>query len=209
MSNPNPEPPALAAEREKLMAELQKQAKTATGPTQTVLKKLYEVLAQTRPGAPANPQVFTEAKAAFEQFSKAPVASPPPVIMQTLEFMQKRSAVVAPAPAAAPKSAPPPAASPAGPRAPIPGGTFSAASAGGPAPRASSAGGSFASGPPPRGAPSPRRSTMDGFEAPQRTSSAVSLKPPNVGPADPGKKADQPGAAPGKPKIPGDGKVRG
>jgi hypothetical protein len=208
MSNANPEPPALAAEREKLMAELQKQAKTATGPTQTVLKKLYEVLAQTRPGAPANPQVFTEAKAAFEQFSKAPVASPPPVIMQTLEFMQKRSAAMPPAPAPAPKSAPPPSASPAGPRAPIPGGTFSGASSGGPPPRPSSAGGSFASGPP-RGAPAPRRSTMDGFEAPQRTSSAVSLKPPSAGAADPGKKADQPGAAPGKPKIPGDGKVRG
>lgn len=209
MSNANPEPPALAAEREKLMAELQKQAKTATGPTQTVLKKLYEVLAQTRPGAPANPQVFTEAKAAFEQFSKAPVASPPPVIMQTLEFMQKRSAVMTPAPAPAAKSAPPPAASPAGPRAPIPGGTFSGASAGSPAPRAPVAGGSFTSGPP-RGAPSPRRSTMDGFEAPTpaRTSSSVSLKPPNVGNADLGKKTEQPGA-PAKPKIPGDGKVRG
>jgi hypothetical protein len=207
MSNPNPEPPALAAEREKLMAELQKQAKTATGPTQTVLKKLYEVLAQTRPGAPANPQVFTEAKAAFEQFSKAPVTSPPPVIMQTLEFMQKRSAIMAPAPAPAAKSAPPPSANPASPKAPVAGGTFSAASSGGPPPRASSAGGSFASGPP-RGAPSPRRATVDGFEAPTRTSSSVSLKPPNVGTADPGKKAEQPGA-PGKPKVPGDGKVRG
>jgi hypothetical protein len=127
--------------------------------------------------------------------------------MQTLEFMQKRSAVMTPAPAPAAKSAPPPAASPAGPRAPIPGGTFSGASAGGPPPRAPSAGGSFTSGPP-RGAPSPRRSTMDGFEAPTRTSSSVSLKPPNVGNADPGKKAEPPGA-PGKPKIPGDGKVRG
>lgn len=202
MSNPNPEPPALAAEREKLMAELQKQAKTATGPTQTVLKKLYEVLAQTRPGAPANPQVFTEAKAAFEQFSKAPVASPPPVILQTLEFMQKRSAIMTPA--VAPKSAPPPATGSANPRASSAGGTFSAASAGGPPPRASSAGGSFASGPP-RGAPSPRRPTVDGFEAPIRTSSSVSLKPPNVGTADPGKKVEQPGA-PGKPKPPGDGR---
>jgi hypothetical protein len=50
---------------------------------------------------------------------------------------------------------------------------------------------------------------MDGFEAPPRTSSSVSLKPPNVGTADPNKKVEQPGAAAGKPKVPGDGKVRG
>jgi hypothetical protein len=203
MSNPPPEPPALAAERDKLMAELQKQAKTATGPTQTVLKKLYEVLAQTKPGATANPQVFTEAKAAFAELSKAKVDSPPPVIMQTLEFMQKRSAAMAPppAPAAPAKSAPPPAAKSA-PPAPAP--AQAAPKVGGAAAQAASSFGSA----PPRGAPSPRRPTTDGFEMPRSTSS-VALKPASAGPgaADAGKKAE-PGAA-GKPKIPGDGKVRG
>ncbi len=200
MSNPPPEPPALAAERDKLMAELQKQAKTATGPTQTVLKKLYEVLAQTKPGATANPQVFTEAKAAFAELSKVPAASPPPVIMQTLEFMQKRSAAMAPPPAAPAKSAPPPAAK----SAPPPAAPAQAAPKVGGAAAAASSFGSA----PPRGAPSPRRPTTDGFEMP-RTASSTALKPPSVGTgaADAGKKAD-PGAA-GKPKIPGDGKVRG
>lgn len=196
MSNPIPEPPALAAERDKLMAELQKQAKTATGPTQTVLKKLYEVLAQTKPGATANPQVFTEAKAAFAELNKAKVDSPPPVIMQTLEFMQKRTAAMAPPPAAPAKSAPPPAAKSA-PSAPpaqaaprVGGAAFSAASAS-----------SFGSAPP-RGAPPARRPTSDGFEMP-RTSSSVSLKPPDVGtgPAGAGKKTEL--GVSGKPKPPG------
>jgi hypothetical protein len=194
MSNPIPEPPALAAERDKLMAELQKQAKTATGPTQTVLKKLYEVLAQTKPGATANPQVFTEAKAAFAELNKAKVDSPPPVIMQTLEFMQKRTAAMAPPPPAPAKSAPPPAAKSA-PSAPS---AQAAPRVGGAAAAAASSFGSA----PPRGAGAPpvRRPTSDGFEMP-RTSSSVSLKPPDVGTGPAGKKTEL--GVSGKPKPPG------
>jgi hypothetical protein len=201
MANPIPEPPALAAERDKLMAELQKQAKTATGPTQTVLKKLYEVLAQTKPGATANPQVFTEAKAAFAELSKAKVDSPPPVIMQTLEFMQKRSAAMSPPPAAPAKSAPPARSAPPPARSapslasspPPPSSTAN--------PRMSGAAAASSFGdPPPRGAPSPRRPTSDGFEM-KRTMSSVSLKPPDVGAGPAGQKTEL--GVSGKPKPPG------
>lgn len=182
------EPPELAAERERLMAELLKQAKTATGPTQTVLRKLHEVLSQLRPGAPANPQVYTEAKVAFEQFGKAAVGAPPPVLMQTIEFMQKRATALAAAgPAQPPKSAPPPP--------PAQGGARAGAS---PAQF-------IPAGAPPRSGP-PRRGTVDGFEMPKRTQSSVSLNPatPGVSPSGPGQKPG-PGAPPPQPKS-GSGK---
>lgn len=177
-----PEPPELAAERERLLAELLKQAKTATGPTQTVLRKLHEVVTQLRPGVPVNPQVYVDAKVAFEQFSKAPVASPPAVIMQSIDFMQKRAAAMGATGTAPPaRSAPPPPPSP---------------------PTASA---------PARGLP-PRRNTMDGFEMPKRTVSSVALNPASTLPlpASQGKKPEpQPGASAAQPKNAGAGKVRG
>ncbi|SEU09200.1 hypothetical protein [Stigmatella erecta] len=85
-----PEPPELAAERERLLPELEKQAKSATGTSQAVLRKLHELMAHTRPGAPFDVQIYGDVKAAFERFMKDPVLPPPPVIMQCVEFMQKR-----------------------------------------------------------------------------------------------------------------------
>jgi len=98
MSNPKnpaapafpPEPPALAVERERLLPELEKQAKAATGATQQVLRKLHELIAHTKPGAPFDFQIYSDVKGAFERFMKDPVLPPPPVIMQCVEFMQER-----------------------------------------------------------------------------------------------------------------------
>jgi hypothetical protein len=98
MSNPKnpaapafpPEPPELAVEREKLLPELEKQAKAATGTTQQVLRKLHELIAHTKPGAPFDFQIYSDVKGAFERFMKDPVLPPPAVIMQCVEFMQKR-----------------------------------------------------------------------------------------------------------------------
>ncbi|MDC0714718.1 hypothetical protein POL68_40085 [Stigmatella sp. ncwal1] len=85
-----PEPPELAAERDRLLPELEKQAKAATGTVQSVLRKLHELMAHTRPGAPFDIQIYGDVKTAFERFMKDPVLPPPPVIMQCVEFMQKR-----------------------------------------------------------------------------------------------------------------------
>lgn len=98
MSNPKnpaapafpPEPPELAAERDRLLPELEKQAKAATGNTQAVLRKLHELIAHTKPGAPFDFQIYADVKGAFERFMKDPVLPPPMVIMQCVEFMQKR-----------------------------------------------------------------------------------------------------------------------
>jgi hypothetical protein len=85
-----PEPPELAAERERLLPELEKQAKVATGSAQPVLRKLHELIVHTRPGAPFDYQIYGDVKAAFERFMKDPVLPPPAIIMQCVEFMQKR-----------------------------------------------------------------------------------------------------------------------
>jgi len=98
MSNPKnpalpafpPEPAELAAERERLLPELERQAKAATGTAQAVLRKLHELIAHTKPGAPFDFQIYSDVKGAFERFMKDPVLPPPAIIMQCVEFMQKR-----------------------------------------------------------------------------------------------------------------------
>jgi hypothetical protein len=85
-----PEPPELVAERDRLLPELEKQAKAASGTAQQVLRKLHELIAHTKPGAPFDIQIYAETKAAFERFMKDPVLPPPAVIMQCVEFMQRR-----------------------------------------------------------------------------------------------------------------------
>lgn len=98
MSNPKnpalpafpPEPPELAAERDRLLPELEKQAKSATGAAQQVLRKLHELIAHTKPGAPFDYQIYGDVKNAFERFMKDPVLPPPAIIMQCVEFMQRR-----------------------------------------------------------------------------------------------------------------------
>jgi hypothetical protein len=93
--NPNapqfpPEPPELAAERERLIPEVEKQAKAATGTAQPLLRKFYELMLHTRPGAPFDMQIYQDTKDAFMRFMKDPVLPPPAIIMQCVEYMQKR-----------------------------------------------------------------------------------------------------------------------
>jgi hypothetical protein len=78
------------AERDRLLPELEKQAKAATGTAQQVLRKLHELMVHTKPGAPFDVQIYTEVKNAFERFMKDPVLPPPTIIMQCVEFMQRR-----------------------------------------------------------------------------------------------------------------------
>jgi hypothetical protein len=177
-----PEPAELAADRERLMPELLKQSKVATGATQAVLRKLHDVLQQTRPGASADLNVYNEAKAAFELFGREPGLKPPPIIAEVVTFLQKRAMAMG----ATGQAKPSPPSSP-------------------PAPAAAASG-------PPRGAPSPRRSTLDGFEMPiRRTQSSVDLNPAVAlpAPANKGKAEPQSGAPPSQLKPPGPGKLRG
>ena len=88
------EPPELVAKRDKLLAALEKQAKTATGTAQPVLRKMHELLANTKVGAPLNVNLYNEVKDAFVRFTKDPVLPPPTIIMEVVEFLQERLVAV-------------------------------------------------------------------------------------------------------------------
>lgn len=88
------EPPELVAKREKLLAALEKQAKTATGSAQPVLRKMHELVTNTKVGTPLNVSLYNEVKDAFVRFMKDPVLPPPTIIMEVVEFMQERLAAV-------------------------------------------------------------------------------------------------------------------
>jgi hypothetical protein len=88
---PPTEPPEFAPERERLLAELEKQVKAATGSAQAMLRKFQEVLAHQRPGTPVDFKLYADAKVAIERFLKEPVVPLPSILGQVIEFMQRRS----------------------------------------------------------------------------------------------------------------------
>jgi len=88
------EPPELVAKRDRLLAALEKQAKTATGTAQPVMRKMYDLLANTKVGAPFSMNLYVDVKNAFVRFMKDPVLPPPPIIMECVEFMQERLVAV-------------------------------------------------------------------------------------------------------------------
>lgn len=124
MSNPNPDPrvpaqmppeapPELTAKREKIIPELEKQAAAATGTLQQVMRKMAALLANTKPGASLSFQLYQDVKDAFtrhltEAGKNPALANMPPVLVESVEWMQAYlnargfSADAAPAAAAAP-----------------------------------------------------------------------------------------------------------
>lgn len=88
------EPPELVAKRDRLLAALDKQAKAATGTAQPVLRKMYDLLANTKVGAPLNVGLYQDVKNAFVRFMKDPVLPPPTIIMECVEFLQERLVAV-------------------------------------------------------------------------------------------------------------------
>ncbi len=104
MSNPNPDPrvpaqmppeaPAdLVAKREPIAAELENQAKSATGTLQQVMRKMAALLANTKPGASLSFQLYQDVKDAFSRHlneaSKTPaLANMPPILVESVEWMQ-------------------------------------------------------------------------------------------------------------------------
>ncbi|WAM28900.1 hypothetical protein [Myxococcus sp. NMCA1] len=132
MSNPNPDPrvpaqmppeapPELVAKRERLVTELENQAKSATGTLQQVMRKMSSLLGNTKPGASLSFQLYQDVKDAFtrhlNEATKTPaLATMPPVLVESVEWMQAylnargfstdEAAASAPAATAAPAAAP-------------------------------------------------------------------------------------------------------
>jgi hypothetical protein len=104
MSNPNPDPrvpaemppeaPAdLVAKRERIIPELEKHAKTATGTLQQVMRKMAALITNTKPGASLSFQLYQDVKDAFSRHlgeaEKNPaLANMPTVLVESVEWMQ-------------------------------------------------------------------------------------------------------------------------
>ena len=89
------EPPELVAKRDRLLSALEKESKSATGGAQQVLRKMFDLLSNTKVGAPLNLGLYTDVKNAFMRFMKEPMTAPPPmIIMECVEFMQERLVAV-------------------------------------------------------------------------------------------------------------------
>lgn len=130
MSNPNPDPrvpaempPAASEEltkkREGIIAGLDAAAKGSTGTLQQVLRKMSELLVNTKDGAQMNMQLYQDVKDAFNRHlseaGKNPaLATMPPILIESVEWMQTyltergvAPAAAAPAPAATAPAAKP------------------------------------------------------------------------------------------------------
>ncbi|MFL5350578.1 MAG: hypothetical protein ACJ8AT_37885 [Hyalangium sp.] len=128
------EPPEMIARRGKILAELEKQSKTATGNIKACMLKSVQVLKAMEPSAPLDEHLYRDFTEAFMRLTKDPAALPPPeIFLLTIEYMQERIAALSPqftsssaehgikAPAitaAAAPAAAAPAAAPAAPQAP-------------------------------------------------------------------------------------------
>lgn len=89
-----PDAPAdLVAKRERIIPELENQAKTATGTLQQVMRKMASLLSNTKPGASINGQLYRDVKDAFSRHlgeaEKSPaLANMPAVLIESVEWMQ-------------------------------------------------------------------------------------------------------------------------
>ncbi|NMO21605.1 hypothetical protein HPC49_32205 [Pyxidicoccus fallax] len=128
MSNTNPDPrvpsemppdaPAeLVAKRDRIIPELEKQAKAATGTLQQVMRKMGALISNTKPGAALDGRLYQDVKDAFSRHlaeaEKNPaIAAMPPILVESVEWMQAYlnargfSSETSAAPAAAPAKAP-------------------------------------------------------------------------------------------------------
>jgi len=151
---PPTEPPEFGPERERLMLELEKQAKAATGTAQAMLRKFHEVLAHQRPGVPVDFKLYADAKVAIERFLKEPVLPLPSILGQVIEFMQRRALAMGwTGKMQLPKGAPPP-----------PPGLVASVTADAPPPA-------------PASSAAPRGGARDGFEGTAKAQGSVALNP--------------------------------
>ncbi|HZI14680.1 MAG TPA: hypothetical protein VE153_30210 [Myxococcus sp.] len=97
-------PPELIAKAGSIIAELEREAKTATGTLQQVLRSMANLLTSTKNNN-FDVQLYNDVKNVFQKYMKEMSAKPapmPPVVMTSLEWLQTYiGSRGAPAPAAA------------------------------------------------------------------------------------------------------------
>lgn len=101
------EPPELIAKRTKIVADLEKQAQSASGAVQAAMRKMIQVFKAMDPNAPLDEQLYADFKGAFARLATDPGAlPPPPIFTECVEYLQARISALAPQfPTLAPQAA--------------------------------------------------------------------------------------------------------
>lgn len=177
------EPPEMIARRGKILAELEKQSKTAQGGIKACMLKSIQVLKAMEPSMPLDEQLYQDMTESFMRLTKDPAPPTPPEIFLTLvEYMQERISVLSPqyaavaaeheiklpapkAPEAAAAAAAAPAAAPAASGSPSAKGPADGFESSGPAKKKLSLGGDDAPPPPSASPDTKKKEELESFKA--------------------------------------------
>lgn len=85
-----PEPPEVIAKRDKLLAELEVQSKTATGTFLQVVRTMKTLVSSTKPGTPFDEHLYGDVSGALNRFMQDPILPVPPVLALVVEYLQTR-----------------------------------------------------------------------------------------------------------------------
>ncbi|MFP2908112.1 hypothetical protein ACLESD_24280 [Pyxidicoccus sp. 3LFB2] len=85
-----PEPPEVIAKREKLVTDLDAEAKKAQGTFLQVVRTMKMLVTSTAPSQPFDPKLYGDVKDALGRFMKDPIVPPPAILGQVVEYLQYR-----------------------------------------------------------------------------------------------------------------------
>ncbi|MBZ4397035.1 hypothetical protein OWM54_05795 [Myxococcus sp. MISCRS1] len=85
-----PEPAALVEKREKLLAELETQSKTAQGTFLQVVRTMKMLVSSTTPGAPFDERLYGDVSSALERFMADPILPVPPALGMVVTYLSER-----------------------------------------------------------------------------------------------------------------------
>ncbi|RKH60377.1 hypothetical protein [Corallococcus aberystwythensis] len=85
-----PEPPELKEKRDKLLAELDVQGKTAQGTFLQVVRNMRRLVASSAPNSPLDEQMYKDVTEALNRFMKDPILPPPAILGSVVEYLQHR-----------------------------------------------------------------------------------------------------------------------
>ncbi|MCP3097628.1 hypothetical protein LZ198_01920 [Myxococcus sp. K15C18031901] len=85
-----PEPSELVEKREKLLAELEAQTKTAQGTFLQVVRTMKMLVSSTSPSAPFDEKLYGDVTGALNRFMKDPILPVPAVLGLAVSYLQDR-----------------------------------------------------------------------------------------------------------------------
>lgn len=85
-----PEPSELVEKRDKLLAELESQSKTAQGTFLQVVRTMKMLVASTTPGTPFDERLYGDVSGALQRFMADPILPVPPTLGMVVSYLSER-----------------------------------------------------------------------------------------------------------------------